>query len=97
MFHWFVGPSPDDPICHPTTFTKNHEGLLNEEIMGHFIKKPMAVPEVKPLHGNEHFLVDGTLSQAWALHALLEQTNGQDKPLPPPSEPGKGFGDPKPV
>jgi transposase len=34
LFRWFVGLSPDDPIWHPTTFTKNRERLLNEEVMG---------------------------------------------------------------
>ena len=24
LFRWFVGLSPDHPIWHPTTFTKNH-------------------------------------------------------------------------
>jgi transposase len=28
LFRWFVGLSPDDPIWHPTTFTKNLERLL---------------------------------------------------------------------
>jgi transposase len=36
LFRWFVGLSPDDPIWHPTTFTKNRELLLNEQIMEHF-------------------------------------------------------------
>ena len=26
LFRWFVGLSPDDPIWHPTTFTKNPGG-----------------------------------------------------------------------
>lgn len=30
----FVGLSPDDPIWHPTTCTKNRERLLNEQVMG---------------------------------------------------------------
>ena len=32
LFRWLVGLSPDDPICHPTTFTKNRDRLLNEQI-----------------------------------------------------------------
>jgi len=39
--------SPDDPIWHPTTFTKNRERLLNEQVMGRFLEKLMAAPEVK--------------------------------------------------
>jgi len=95
LFRWFVGLSPDDPIWHPTTFTKNRERLLNEQVMGRFLEKLMAAPEVKPLLSNEHFSVDGTLLQAWASHASLERIDGQEDPPPPPSGPGEGFGAPK--
>ena len=84
--------SPDDPIWHPTTFTKNPERLLNEQIIGRFLEKLMAAPEVKPLLSDEHFSVDGTLLQAWASHASLERIDGQDEPPPPASGPGDGFG-----
>jgi transposase len=30
LFLWFVGLSPDDPIWHPSTFTKNRERLLRD-------------------------------------------------------------------
>jgi transposase len=88
LFRWFVGLSPDDPIWHPTTFTKNRERLLNDEVMGRFLEKLMGAPEVKPLLSDEHFSVDGTLLQAWASHASLERIDGQDDPPPPPSGPG---------
>jgi IS5 family transposase len=96
LFRWFVGLSPDDPIWHPTTFTKNRDRLLNERVMGRFLEKLMAAPEVKPLLSDEHFSVDGTLLQAWASHASLERIDGQDDPPPPPSGPGEGFGAAKP-
>ena len=95
LFRWFVGLGPDDPIWHPTTFTKNRERLLNEELMERFLNKVMAAPEVQPLLSDEHFSVDGTLLQAWASHASLERIDGQDDPPPPPSGPGEGFGQPK--
>ena len=95
LFRWFVGLSPDDPISHPTTFTKNRERLLNDQVMGCFLEKLMGAPEVKPLLCDEHFSVDGTLLQAWASHALLERIDGQEDPPPPPSGPGEGFGAPK--
>jgi len=59
LFRWFVGLSPDDPIWHPTTFTKNRDRLLNEQIMGRFLMKLVGAPEVKPLLSNEHVSVDG--------------------------------------
>jgi len=47
LFRWLVGLSPDDPIWHPTTFTKNRERLLNEQVMGRFLEKLMGAPEVR--------------------------------------------------
>ena len=49
------GLSPDDPIWHPTTFTKNHERLVNDQVMGCFLEKRMATSEVTPLLSDEHF------------------------------------------
>jgi transposase len=76
ILSWFVGLSPDHPIWHLTTSTKNRERLLNEQDMGRFLKKLMAAPEMKPLLSDEHFPVDGTLLQAWASHASLERIDG---------------------
>ena len=45
LYRWFVGLSPDDPIWHPTTFTKNRERLLNEQV---FTKRS----EVGPRQGS---------------------------------------------
>ena len=64
LFRWFVGLSPDDPIWYPTTFTKNRERLLNDQVMERFLEKLIGAPEVKPLLSDEHFSVDGTLLQA---------------------------------
>jgi len=95
LFRWFVGLSPDDPIWHPTTFTKNRQRLLNKDVMGVFLDKLMGSPEVKPLLSEEHFSVDGTLLQAWASHASLERIDGKEDAPPPASGPGEGFGAPK--
>ncbi len=42
LFRWFVGLSPDDPIWHPTTITKDRERLLNDEVMERFLEMLMA-------------------------------------------------------
>ena len=95
LFRWFVGLSPDDAIWHPTTFTKNRDRLLNDDVMGLFLEKLMGAPEVKPLLSDDHFSVDGTLLQAWASHASLKRIDGPEDPPPPPTGPGEGFGAPK--
>jgi hypothetical protein len=60
---WLVGLGPDDPIWHPTTFTTTRDSLLNEQVMGRFLEKLMAAPEVKSLLSDKHFSLDGTLLQ----------------------------------
>ena len=82
---------PDDPVWHPTTFTKKPDRLLNEQLMAKFLELLMASPEVKPLLSSEHFSVDGTLLRAWASHSWLERIDGGDDDPPPPSG-GNGFG-----
>jgi hypothetical protein len=91
LFRWFVGLNPDDPVWHPTSFTKNRDRLLNEELMARFLELLLASPELKPLLSSEHFSVDGTLLRAWASHSSLERIDGSDDDPPPPSG-GNGFG-----
>ncbi|QEY32552.1 IS5 family transposase [Synechococcus sp. RSCCF101] len=93
LFRWFVGLNPDDPVWHPTTFTKNRDRLLNEDLMARFLELLLASPEVKPLLSSEHFSVDGTLLRAWASHSSLERLDGvDDGDGPPPPSGGHGFG-----
>ncbi len=91
LFRWLVGLNPDDPVWHPTTFTKNRDRLLNEQLMAKCLELLLASPEVKPLLSSEHFSVDGTLLQAWASHGLLERIDGSDDDPRPPRG-GHGFG-----
>jgi transposase len=66
LYRWFVGLSPDDPIWDATTFTKNRERLENGDVFQKFMARLLNHPEVTPLLSDEHFLVDGTLIEAWA-------------------------------
>ena len=92
-----MGLSPDDLIWLPTTFTKNRERLLNEQVMGRgrFLEKLINWEEMKKLLSNNNCSVDGTLLKAWTSHASLERIDDEDDSLPPPSGPGEGFGEPK--
>jgi hypothetical protein len=83
MFRWFVGLSADDPIWHPTTFSKNRDRVLNASIMAMFLNKLLSDPEVRPLLSGQHFSVDGTLLKAWASHSSLERKDGKQDPPPP--------------
>lgn len=78
-------------MWHPTTFSKNRDRLLNDELNAKFLELPLAVPEVKPLLSSEYFSVDGTLLGTWASHSSLERIDGGDDD-PPPLSGGNGFG-----
>lgn len=66
LFRWFVGINMDDPIWHPTTFTKNRDRLLEGDIARAFFDGVVALAKSKDLMSDEHFTVDGTLIEAWA-------------------------------
>ena len=66
LFRWFVGLGVDDPVWHPTTFTKNRDRLLKGEIAQKLLGKVVEQAGEAELLSNEHFTVDGTLIQAWA-------------------------------
>src|SRR5271170_7150738 len=66
LFRWFVGLSIDEKVCDASTFSKNRDRLLTQEIAQGFLSSLLALPEVKGLLSAEHFSVDGTLLKAWA-------------------------------
>ena len=78
LYRWFVGLSPDDPIWDPTTFTKNRDRLQTGAVFAKFMSKLLNHPVVKPLLSDEHFSVDGTLIEAWALHKSFRPKDGND-------------------
>ena len=67
LFRWFVGLGIDDAVWVPTVFTKNRDRLLNTDIARAFLAAILAHKDVAPLLSDEHFSVDGTLVEAWAL------------------------------
>ena len=78
LYRWFVGLSPDDPVWNGTTFTKNRDRLYEGDVFEKFMTRLLNLPEVKPLLSDEHFSVDGTLSEAWASHKSFRPKDGSD-------------------
>jgi len=66
LFRWFVGLSIDETVFDASTFSKNRDRLLTQEIAQKFLGSLIALPEVMRLLSAEHFSVDGTLFKAWA-------------------------------
>lgn len=65
-FRWFVGLEIDDPVWHPTTFTKDRDDVLGGEVAQAFFAAVVGQAREAGLLSDEHFSVDGTLLEAWA-------------------------------
>src|SRR5829696_5046772 len=87
LFRWFVGLGIDDPVWDPSTFSKNHDRLLEGAIAARFLTAILALPRVKRLLSHEHFSVDGTLIEAWA---SLKSFKPKDGAKPDETDPPQG-------
>ena len=83
LFRWFVGIGIDDPVWHPTVFTKNRDRLLAGDVAGAFLGAVVAHARVKGLLSDEHFSVDGTLIEAWASIKSFQPKDGSGEPPGP--------------
>jgi hypothetical protein len=59
-----------------TTFTKNRERLLCQEIADRFFALVVAQAKLRCYVSSEHFSVDGTLLEAWASHKCFKPKDG---------------------
>ena len=64
LFRWFVGLSANEPVWHPTVFTKNRDRLLDGAVSEQFFSLIVEQARAKRLLSDEHFTVDGTLIEA---------------------------------
>src|SRR5579863_3170346 len=84
LFRWFVGLSADEPVWHPTVFTKNRDRLLEGAVSEQFFSLIVTQARRKKLLSDEHFTVDGTLVEAWAGQKSFQRKDRSDDPLNPP-------------
>ena len=89
LFRWFVGLNMDDEVWDATTFTKNRERLLEGDIAKEFLRKWWNKRGPGNL-SDEHFTVDGTLLEAWAI--AQEFSGAREKKDPPPPTPRQSHG-----
>ena len=86
LFRWFVGLNMDDPVWHPTTFTKNRDRLLGGDVAAAFFDATQHQARAAGLLSDEHFTVDGTQLEAWASLKSFRPRQGSDGA--PPDDPG---------
>src|SRR5215467_1697438 len=83
LFKWFLDLNIDDLGWDQSTFAKNRERLLGNEVSRHFFTAIRDEAQRRHLLSRDHFTVDGTLLEAKAsLKSLAARPNlgGQRKP-----------------
>jgi transposase len=88
LFRWFVGLSANEPVWHPTVFTKNRDRLLEGAVAEEFFTLVVNQARRKRLLSDDHFTVDGTLIEAWAGQKSFQRKTDDSSRLPPPQAPG---------
>ena len=59
-------PVVDDAVFNPSSFSKNRERLLSDDVAGAFLRRVFELARAKRPFSDEHSSVDGTLIEAWA-------------------------------
>ena len=90
LFKWFLDLNIDDPPFHASTFSKNQERLLTNDVARHFLLKIVEAASRRHLLSTEHFTVDGTFLNAWASKkSLRPYTEGPEAPSKGTPAPGQ--------
>jgi transposase len=76
LFRWFVGMDMDEPVWNHSTFSKNRDRLLSEEVARSFFARVRE--QAREYISDEHFTVDGTLIEAWASQKSFQKKEGGD-------------------
>jgi transposase len=83
LYRWFVGLAIDDPVWDHSTFSKNRDRLIEQDVAKALFTEVLSQAKAKGLLSDEHFSVDGTLIRAWASHKSFVPKEG-----PPPPQSG---------
>ncbi len=68
LFRWSIGLIMDDSVWVPMVFTKNRERLIKHDAVIEIFNQVPQQAQARHLLLDKHFIVDGTLIQAWASH-----------------------------
>src|SRR5260370_34061169 len=86
LYRWFLDLDPEAPAFDPSTFRKNRERLLAQDVARRFFDAVVRQARAAGLLSAEHFSVDGTLIEA---RASLKSFHRKPRPpaAPPPDAP----------
>ena len=72
LFKWFLDLPIDAASFDASTFSKNRQRLLDQNIADEFFAAVVRQAKLRRYISSDHFSVDGTLLQAWASHKSFE-------------------------
>ena len=84
LFKFFLDLNVDAEGFDHSTFSKNRERLLKQEIADRFFAAVVKQAHLRRYISGEHFSVDGTLLEAWASHKSFRPKDEGGKGGPPP-------------
>ena len=76
LFRWFVGMEMDEKVWNHSSFSKNRDRLLNQQVARSFFAR--VSEQASEYMSDEHFTVDGTLIEAWASQKSFQKKGGDD-------------------
>lgn len=82
LFKWFLDLNIDDQPFHASSFSKNQERLLSQDVARRFLLQLVEEARRQDLISSDHFSVDGTLLEAWASLKSLHSREGDDEGPP---------------
>lgn len=80
LFRWLVRLAIEDAVWDHAVFSKNHDHLLEHEMVDLFFPEVMSLAGKQGLLSREHFSVDGTLIQEGGQHKNFRPKDGLDEP-----------------
>jgi transposase len=91
LFKWFLDLNIIDPAFDASTFSKNKERLLENEVARKFLVVVLEEARQRKLLSEDHFTVDGTLLEAWASLKSFSPKDGNDTHAPDEKNPSIDF------
>lgn len=79
LFKWFLDLNVTERPFDASTFSKNQERLISQDIARRFLLEVVAQARHRHLLSDEHFSVDGTLLQAWASMKSVRPIDDDDQ------------------
>ena len=76
LFQWFLDMARPAESFDATTFTKNRDRILTEEVIREFFGEVLAEAKARRLLSEDHFTVDGTLVEAAASMKSFRKKGG---------------------